>query len=439
MAQRKELLKAHAFTQQRLVAALVDRDPDNPTPPLRRLGIATFVSVLIAAVIVGIFALYGLLKHPATPDWAEANTIVIDTESGVVFVTPDGKTLNPVTNITSARLITKGGNVKKATTESLASAPRGARYGIVDAPAQLPAASTMTAFPLRVCSLPITGKSQRYTVLDATAPAATSDAAIGLSVGDKTYLVVSGIAHLIPDKSLLGNATALKGSEAFLRSLPQGQEIAKYTGPKGNKAIHGDNLVGDVVYTGDQTDKSTWEYYLQLPDGYSAISYLDAMVNNPTPSAAKRETVANNRSEEHQNSATPGLPMGQVTVNSTDLTRTTVCATYSGDGSPRITIGDAVDGPTTDDVTPAISAYDRVTTTPGGGALLQSAGTLPDGATFLVWQGHKYGIPDLETRGWLGYESAPVVGVVQPSLLALIPDGLPAGVALDHEHANRLA
>jgi hypothetical protein len=59
MAQRKELLKAHAFTQQRLVAALVDRDPDNPTPPLRRLGLGTFVSALIAVVIVSGFALFG--------------------------------------------------------------------------------------------------------------------------------------------------------------------------------------------------------------------------------------------------------------------------------------------------------------------------------------------------------------------------------------------
>lgn len=441
MAQRKELLKAHAFTQQRLVAALVDRDPDNPTPPLRRLGLATFVSILIAAVILGIFALYGLLKNPATPDWAEANTIVIDTDSGVVFVTnPDGKTISPVTNITSARLITQGGVVKKAKTESLATAPRGVRVGIADAPSQLPAASTMGVFPMRVCSLPITGKQTRFTVLDFQAPAAATDAAIGLSVGDRTYLVVSGIAHLIPDRSLLGNATALKGTEAFLRSLPQGQAIAKYAGPTGNKAKRGDNTVGTIVYTGDQTDKATWQYFIQLDDGYSPISYLDAMVNTQTPSAAKRETVANNRSEAHETSATPGVPLGQVTMSSTDLTRTTVCATYSGDGDPRITIGDSVAGPVaasaSDDPTPAVTAYDRVTTTPGGGALLQAKGTLPDSATFLIWQGRKYGIPNLDCRTWLGYGSAPAIGVVQPALLTLIPDGLPPGVALDRDHAT---
>ena len=442
MTQRKELLKAHAFTQQRLVAALVDRDPDNPTPPLRRLGLGTFVSILVAAVLVGGFALFGYLAKPSTNAWSQDKPVVIvDTDSGVVFFTLDGTTIYPATNMASARLITGGDTIVKATTASLASAPRGDRYGIVGAPTQLPATSTMKAFPLRVCSLPTSTRNSRYTVLDFAAPTASSDTAVGLQVGDHTYLVVHGVAHLIPDGSpLLGTATALKGTEAFLRSLPQGQEIKAFSdATRGNKALRGRNLVGTIVYTGDQTDKASWSYYIQLIDGYSGISYLDAMVNSQTPTAVEASYVASNRSDT-QNSATPGLPMGPVSFTSADTTKTTVCATYTADSSdPKITIGDTVAGPTDSKATPAVSAYDRVTTAPGGGALLRSLGTAADGATFLVWQGQKYGIPDLESRTSLGYASGVDIGTVQPALLSLVPDGFPAGIALDRTHANRVA
>lgn len=445
MAQRKELLKAHAFTTQRLIAALVDRDPDNPTPPLRRLGISTFISILLSAVLVGIFALYGYFSKSGTPDWQnEDKAIVIDSDSGVVFFSLDKTTLHPATNFTSARLITGGATVYKVSTASLASVPRGATYGIATAPAQLPAISTMGVFPLRVCSLPSSDRTSRYAVLDVKAPAATTDAAIGLDVNDRTYIVVNGTAHLVPNRALLGSATALKGTEALLRSLPQGQEIKPFSdSTKGNTPSHGKNVVGSIVYTGDQNDKTTWEYYIQLADGYSAISYLDAMVNTQTPSAVSREAVAAARSEEHQTSATPGLPMGPVSFSSTDTTKTTVCATYTADNvAPKITLGDTVSGPSGDDPPPpAVTTYDRVTTSPGGGALLQSLGTQSDGATFLIWQGRKYGIPDMVSRTALGYgpDNKPQIGVVQPALLSLIPDGMPPGIALDHEHANHPA
>ena len=51
MAARKDLLKAQAFVQQRLVSALVDREPDSQVPPLRRLSLGLFVSILVGALV----------------------------------------------------------------------------------------------------------------------------------------------------------------------------------------------------------------------------------------------------------------------------------------------------------------------------------------------------------------------------------------------------
>lgn len=52
MATRKGLLKAQAFTSRRMVASFINRDPDDPTPPLLRVGMATFVSVMLGIVLV---------------------------------------------------------------------------------------------------------------------------------------------------------------------------------------------------------------------------------------------------------------------------------------------------------------------------------------------------------------------------------------------------
>lgn len=52
MTTRKGLLKAQAFTSRRMVASFINRDPDDPTPPLLRVGMATFVSVMLGIVLV---------------------------------------------------------------------------------------------------------------------------------------------------------------------------------------------------------------------------------------------------------------------------------------------------------------------------------------------------------------------------------------------------
>ena len=133
MAARKDLLKAQAFTTQRLVSALVDRDPDNAVPPLRRLGIATFVGVLLAVVLVAGFGVVGYLSKPTSQTWQQANTIVIDISAGAVFVflehpdEPDPAKqlqLHPVPNITSAKLITKNGPVVPVRTASMRACTR---------------------------------------------------------------------------------------------------------------------------------------------------------------------------------------------------------------------------------------------------------------------------------------------------------------------------
>ncbi len=443
MAARKELLKAQAFVQQRLVAALVDREPDDPTPPLRRLGLGLFVSVLVAALVVAGFGIYGLIKKPKTTKWSEPNTIVVDTTAGITFVTPDGKKLHPVTNMASARLITGGDRIVTVTTASLSNVPRGEPYGIREAPAQLPDPGAMAPLPMRVCSLPA-GTNARHTVLDFGAPAPSSTIMVALKnlAGDK-YLVVDGVAHLVKpaaEKAIDVRMVLTPAADALIASLPSGAPLSPIVPEDKGNTVRGGRHIGDVVRVGDAGDEASQSYWLLLGSGWSQISYLDMRITygGDAPFVPEAE-VRQNISPDKPDSRTPGIPHRKVPGSEADTTRTTVCATYvPGSANPLVTVGTDVALTAAEKARqPAMTSYDRVTTTPGGGAMLRGEGTPAEGTSFLVWEGRKYGIPDTVSRVSLGYGTEPAVGVVNQRVLAMIPDGLPSGVALDREHANR--
>jgi hypothetical protein len=57
LSSRQDLLHSHQFLLQRVVAALVLRDPDPGRSPFPRAAGATVASVLVAAIAVGAVAL----------------------------------------------------------------------------------------------------------------------------------------------------------------------------------------------------------------------------------------------------------------------------------------------------------------------------------------------------------------------------------------------
>ncbi len=443
MAARKELLKAQAFVQQRLVSALVDRDPDSPTPPLRRLKLGLFVSILVGALVVAGFGIYGFLKKPGAGLPTEMS-ILVDSEAGVVFVTTDGKTVYPVTNMASAKLITNGASVRSVKTSALAGTPRGQRYGIVEAPAQLPAPSNMNPFPLRVCSLPDSLES-RFTVLDFAAPAVAAHqdsrptGVVLTDSGNQQYLVINGLAHVVkPEaKGAIETTTVpTPAADALIQSLPLGEPIGKIRVPnQGNPGVDGQR-VGDVVQVGNINDRDSMSYWIMLADGWSQISHTDMRATWPDPPVVPASKINDeSKSKTQQRSETTGVPLGRVVMTDADTTKVSVCATYDGTKPvPTVEVGTEVDKPSG---SPAVAYYDRVTVAPGAGALLRGSNTPPNGQSFLIWEGKKYGIPDAESRAALGYGDQPAIGAVLEPVLRMIPDGLPAGVALDQLHANQ--
>ena len=69
MASRQDELHSYQFSVQRVVAALVLRETDPPRSPFRRLAGATLAGVLVTALVVAGYALWGVLRPGGSDAW----------------------------------------------------------------------------------------------------------------------------------------------------------------------------------------------------------------------------------------------------------------------------------------------------------------------------------------------------------------------------------
>lgn len=168
----KSQVQAYQFVLRRMQSALVRRDAVMLNDPMRTHSRATIVGVVLAALGMLIFVIWGLLSpKPAVPD---AGNIVIGEQSGTVYVVAGNpKKLIPTFNLASARLLIiaqskqgaqQAGNngasapaaseVKNPTVvsdEQLKSIPRGQLMGIPNGPQLMPSDSQRVAPDWGVC------------------------------------------------------------------------------------------------------------------------------------------------------------------------------------------------------------------------------------------------------------------------------------------------
>ncbi|MER7473624.1 type VII secretion protein EccB, partial [Micromonospora sp. NPDC000018] len=153
MPSRQDQLHSYQFTVQRAVAALVMRETDPAQSPFRRLAGAALASVLVAAIGLGGFALYGLFAGGGDT-WRDPGAVIVEKESGARFVYREQK-LHPVLNYASALLIIGADRPKTVlvSRRAIDGVPRGLPLGIADAPDSLPAPGRLSTAPWTVCSL----------------------------------------------------------------------------------------------------------------------------------------------------------------------------------------------------------------------------------------------------------------------------------------------
>lgn len=299
-------VQAHRFSLRRLQSALVRRESvpgGHGGDPLRTQSRAQVAGILLAVLVLGGFAVWGLVKRPA--DWRAA-ALVVGADSGAVYVVVGRERLLPVPNIASARLLLAGTRAGGAAPEPveipearLAGVPRLPPVGIPDAPALPPADAAVPAV-WSVCDsgspdpAPPPGTSVWArprvwsTVVAGDAdPGSPLGAGQGLLLRDRfegTWLVHDGVRSRldITDRAVV-LAFGLAGqlprpvTTGLLNSLPEAPPIVSPAIPGRGTPLRrdlGGEAVGGVVRVANPGQPVTW--YVVAADGVQAVPELVA-------------------------------------------------------------------------------------------------------------------------------------------------------------------
>ncbi|MFE9692586.1 type VII secretion protein EccB [Micromonospora sp. NPDC005806] len=452
MRTRRDQVQAYRFVTRRIVSALLSGDPETNDLPMRRLGMAVFGSVIVAAIVLGGAGAYGQFTGNAAP--LEPNTLVIERETGATYVFTDGK-LHPTLNYASARLILDEADppVRTMSQASIKDRARGRAVGIVGAPDDVPDRKSLVGLPWSVCDVPDPVDPQRSTtrlVIDRQLPGGTplTDQAVLVRVNDARYLLTGGSQlRVVGDEQALvalkmAGAPNLTVGQQLLNAVPVGPPLRKpsidgFGSSSGLAVADRPARVGQVFRAADQ-------YYVLTRQGLVAIKEVTALlllgdggqITDITPDQAGRLLTDQRLDAE-------GLPQRLPTLHDVRTGRTVLCVTYraTGAGQPPTTTLEVFDQPPVEltaetGVAARQGSRDAVRTAegvllPGGkGVLAQAAagetGKAAAGSTvyLITAQGVRYplGTASGDAKAALGYGDVPPLAV-PASLLALVPTG----------------
>ncbi|MDR7280957.1 type VII secretion protein EccB [Catenuloplanes atrovinosus] len=461
MRTRRDQVQAYRFVTRRIVSAMVSGEPETNDLPMRRLGLALVGSVLVGALVLGVFGAYGLLTENRAP--LEPDTLVVEKETGAKYVFTRDK-LYLVTNYASARLIigTESPTIRHMSAGSLKNRPRTLPVGILNAPDALPDPKDLAGDEWRVCS--------NFTTDQTDLPVSTL--LVNRSLG--------GAATLAGDEAVLVNAADAGGEKAFYllwnntrlavprpalvgldpnSALPVAAELVNAV--KAGPNLEAPRLEGlgtpfDGTVDGQTADVGTVfevndRFYVLAGSGLSQVGRLTAELLTAATGDDPRETTAQevDRLQTDERVEPEGFPASMPRLRqSVSRDRTAICDLYDVPNSrhtievfdtrpDELAIG--LEGNTDSAIRGATATVDRVLVTGGAGALIQSM--LPDGKAapgstvyLLTDDGRKFALGNTggSAQAALGYTGAPV----SPVPLELI-ELIPAGPALEIEAARR--
>ncbi|UMP06953.1 type VII secretion protein EccB [Amycolatopsis sp. EV170708-02-1] len=459
MKSRKDQVQAYFFVVGRLAAAVTHGRPDVVQAPNRRLNTGTVLGIMLAALLMAVFGIYGLFVPGGDNSWRQPGTIVMNKTTGARYVYLDGQ-LRPVLNYSSARLVggkSGTGAVVSVSQNSLGDTPVGQPIGIVGAPDALPDAGKLKGGPWTVCVQPdATGTPPGPKVTLLLGPRAgrvlADRQALLVSTSDGTsFLLWQGKRHRVAGRAVLqtlgyGDVVPVAVTTAWLNTIPQAQDISVPVTPgigEPGPRIDGRPSVVGQVYEVRNPAISSAQLYLVRQDGIAPLSRTTAALVLAAPSTR---------------GAYPGEPVAPIQVGPAALsgvaassgldlvaglppeppevvtpTRDSLACTRlipSATGEMGVVAELLPSASVTAQAVPvaqhvAGSTADLVSIPAGGGVLAREtpAPGAPSGTVYLVTEvGIRYPLADAEVMGALGYTESSVIRV-PAELLALLPAG----------------
>lgn len=449
---RRDLFQAHRLMTQRAALALLRGEPDIPEQPLRRLNVAVFSGVLVAAIVTVLFFIWGLIGHGGSPLRNQPGTLVIDQQTGTSFVFCQGGELCPVVNYASARLALNSTSLNQQTVSqsALGKFPRGPLIGIPGLPQPLPDGGLLIHQPWSVCTAqtttPVAG-TRTVTSLAGGIPVGGQPLGKGAFVAralGQDWVIWNGQRMaikpgLLPALLRVGQSV-VRVPWVWLNALPQGPTFAPPPIPHRGETVKGPAgtsvAVGQVFQV---TAVAGTQYYVMLQGGLAPITQVQAQLLGFEPGAPARITLRPPQVSGHLSAVRVpggGLPSSIPAIVAPTPT-VPLCVVYSGDSASltrQVETGGQM--PSGGVPTGASGDVDQVALPPGAGALVGAdPGTGPDPGVisyFLVADGRRFALASTRVAGLLGYRLSQAV-----LLPAGVVDLIPSGPALDPAQATR--
>ncbi len=445
-------VNGYRFLLQRFEHALVRRDVRMLHDPMRVQFRSLMTGFVLAILVTAGCAVLAFLRPQGQVGDAK---ILLGSGSGAVYVVVD-KTLHPVLNLASARLITQSDEAPTSVSDTkLTSMPRGPLLGIPGAPSALPGPRDRDSSAWTLCEDSIDGV--RTTVLDgpprlgSQVRAAAADEALLVTRDGATYLIYEGKRARVDMNSDAMVATlGLRG----VRQRPVGTSLLNATvavpdlavpivpGAGGPSRVRNGNFVVGTVLRVETVSGA--QSYVVLADGVQKISEFTAELLRSSDSMGHTVIPLVAPDAIGGLPVLDVLPVGQFpaktpTVVSTD-TDPIACAAWSRTGEAQaarlnVLVGRALplDAAAAPVATVSGDGARSVYLPTGTGEFVQATGIEPDStrrdALFYVTDtGVRFGIPDTAT--------ATVLGLGKPKLVPWQFIGqLPAGPMLERSAA----
>ncbi|MBU3068076.1 type VII secretion protein EccB [Nocardia sp. NEAU-G5] len=450
----KAQVNGYLFLLQRFDHALVRRDVRMLHDPMRIQCRSWITGFVLAVLVAGGCAVLGFL-HPQGQ--VGDSRIIMDSDSGALYVMVD-KTLHPVLNLASARLVAGSGAAPASVAETkLSDIPRGSLLGIPGAPATLPGPSSdRSAWTL--CD--DAGSGLTATVLDGNPQLgpqlrrATAGEALLATQGGASYLVYDGRhARVDTANAAIESALHLRGTAP----RPMGTGLLNATVPAPDLAVPAIPNAGapsavrsapvGTVISVEGAEPGSATLYVALADGIQTVSPFTAEVLRTANSMGRNEMTRVAPDAIRGIPVVHTLPIDQFpdqrpTIVSADAAPIACAAWARGPHDPaaqlRVLIGTQL--PLPDGAQPLHlvgggkgAMADAAFVPPSTGEFVQVTGVEPDstrrdGLYYITDTGVRFGIPDAAT--------ATVLGLSPPKLAPWqIIDQLPSGPMLDRHSA----
>jgi ESX secretion system ATPase EccB len=450
---RRDQVQAYFFVVGRMIAAVTHGRPDALVQPNRRTSTGLFLGILLAAIIAGVFGIYGLFVPGGNTSWRTPGAVIAAKETGARYLFLEGQ-LRPVLNYASARLA--GGSaapVVRVSTASLAGVPTGRPIGIPGAPDGVPAAKDLDSGPWTVCARPpeqagVQALSVSLLVgRPAGRPLAAEQGLLVSSPDGVRHLLWQGRRHRVPAAATIqvlgyGAVTPVPVTAGWLDTIPAGRDIgvppttgAGSPGP----AIEGrPTLVGQIFAVRNPALESEQLYLLRI-DGVTPVSESAAALVLADPSTAPAYPDGVPAPIAIGPGALAGVPVSRGEDLGTGLPARPPSAVFPpadavpcarhlpGAAEAQATIelrnrSEADTGAVSAAPREAGTVADRVSFPTGGGVLARDRGAAAAGIFLVADTGTRYPIADEESLSALGYAGAPVA-VLPSAVLDLLPTG----------------